>query len=102
MFVLLSSSQQLLDILGDLLGFADDVFCAGKCGVWLHLQIIQLRDRAALPQPATAPQPHSPAQTVGEIQMKLCLLPKSLLIVFILLKNRTLYHVKTPLNCTQV
>lgn len=61
MFVLLSSSQQLLDILGDLLCFADDVFCAGKRGVWL--QIIQLRDRAALPQPATAPQPPSPAQT---------------------------------------
>lgn len=62
-FVLLSSSQQLLDILGDLLGFADDVLCAGKRGIWLHLQIIQLRDRAALPQPATAPQPRSPAQT---------------------------------------
>ncbi len=63
MFVLLSGSQQLLDILGDLLGFADDVLCAGKRGVWLHLQVIQLRDRAALPEPATAPQPRSPAQT---------------------------------------
>lgn len=63
MFVLLSSSQQLLNILSDLLGFADDVLCAGKCGVWLHLQIIQLGDRGALPQPAAAPQPPPPAHT---------------------------------------
>lgn len=61
MFVLLSSSQQLLDILSDLLSFADDVLCAGKCWVWLHLQIIQLGDGAALSQPAAAPQPPPPA-----------------------------------------
>lgn len=63
MFVLLSSPQQLLDVLGDLLGFADDVLGAGQRWIWLHLQIIQLRDGAALPQPAAAPQPPSPAQT---------------------------------------
>lgn len=63
MFVLLSSPQQLLDVLGDLLGFADDVLGAGQRGIWLHLQIVQLRDGAALPQPAAAPQPPSPAQT---------------------------------------
>lgn len=63
MFVLLSRSQQLLDILGDLLGFADDILRAGKCWVGLRLQIIQLRDRAALPEPTTAPQPPSPPQT---------------------------------------
>lgn len=62
MFVLLSSSQQLLDILGDLFGFADDVLCAGKRGVRVHLQIIKFRDRATLSQPATAPQPPSPAE----------------------------------------
>lgn len=62
MFVLLSSSQQLLDILGDLFGLADDVLCAGKRGVRVHLQIIKFRDRATLPQPATAPQPPSPAE----------------------------------------
>lgn len=32
-FVLLGGSQQLLDILGDLFGFADDVLCAGQRGV---------------------------------------------------------------------
>ena len=65
MFVLLSRSQQLLDVLGDLLGFADDVLRAGKRGVGLHLQPVQLGDGAAVPQPATAPQPPSPAQTAG-------------------------------------
>lgn len=30
MFVVLSSSQKLLDILGDLFGFADDILSAGK------------------------------------------------------------------------
>lgn len=59
MFVFLSSSQQLLDILGDLLCFADDVLSAGQRGVCLHHHIVQLRDGAALPQPA--PQPASPA-----------------------------------------
>lgn len=63
MFVLLSRSQQLLNVLGDLLRFADDVLRAGKHRVQLHLQVIQLWDGAALPQPATAPQPPPPAQT---------------------------------------
>lgn len=63
MLVLLSRSQQLLDVLGDLLRFADDVLRAGKRRVRLHLQVIQLWDGAALPQPATAPQPPPPEQT---------------------------------------
>lgn len=61
MFIILSSSQELLDILGDLLRFADDVLRAGKRGVRLHLQIIQLRDGAALSKPSAAPQPPPPA-----------------------------------------
>lgn len=64
MFVVLSGSQELLNILGDLLGFSDDVLGAGKCRVWLHLHIIQFRDWAALSQPAAALQPPSPAETV--------------------------------------
>lgn len=70
MFVLLSSSQQLLDILGDLFGLADDVLCAGKRGVRVHLQIIKFRDRATLPQPATAPQPPSPAEPAKWVKKK--------------------------------
>lgn len=57
MFIILSSSQELLDVLGDLLRFADDVLRAGKRGVRLCLQIIQLRDGAALSKPSAAPQP---------------------------------------------
>lgn len=70
MFVLLSSSQQLLDILGDLFGLADDVLCAGKRGVRVHLQIIKFRDRATLPQPATVPQPPSPAEPAKWVKKK--------------------------------
>lgn len=65
MFVLLSGSQQLLDVLGDLLGLADDVLRAGECGVRLRLGIVQLWDGAAFPQPTAAPHPASPAQSRG-------------------------------------
>lgn len=60
--VLLSSPQQLLDVLGDLLSFTDDVFSAGQTGVRLTLVIIQLRYRAALSHPAAAAQTTSSAK----------------------------------------
>jgi len=72
-FVVLSGSQQLLDVLGDLLRCADDVLCAGQRGVRLHLQILQLGDGAALPQPGAAPQPPSPAHTAEESPITLTL-----------------------------
>lgn len=81
MFVFLSSLQQILDILCDLLRFADDILCAGKRGIWLHLQIIQLRDRAALPQPATAPQSPPPTQTAEGKSEEITSTAKTLLIL---------------------
>lgn len=65
MLVLLCSPQQLLDVLGDLLGFTDDIFCAGQTGVRLRLVIIQLGYRAALSQPAAAAQTTSTAKAAG-------------------------------------
>lgn len=65
MLVLLSSSQKLLDIFGDLLGLADDVLGAGEGGVRLRPRVVQLGDGAAFTRPAAAPQPPSPAQTAG-------------------------------------
>lgn len=62
MLVLLCSPQQFLDVLGDLLSFADDVFCGGQTGVRLTFMIIQLGYRAALSHPATAAQTTSTAE----------------------------------------
>lgn len=64
MFVLLSGSQQLLDVLGDLLSLADDVLRAGERGVRLRFRGVQLWNGAPFSQPTTAPHPPSPAQSV--------------------------------------
>ena len=61
--VLLRGTEQLLDVLGDLLRLTDDILSAGERWVRFCPQVIQLRDGAALPQPATAPQP--PTSTRG-------------------------------------
>lgn len=63
--VLLSGSQQLLDVLGDLLRLADHVLGAGERRVGLRLLVVQLRDGAAFSQPTAAPHPPSPAQPGG-------------------------------------
>lgn len=65
MLVLLCSPQQLLDVLGDLLSFTDDIFCAGQTGVRLRFVIIQLGYRPALSHPATAAQTTSTAEAAG-------------------------------------
>lgn len=54
MLILLCRPQQVLDILGDLLGFPDDVFCAGQTGVRLAFVIVQLWYGAALSHPTAA------------------------------------------------
>ena len=61
--VLLCSAEQILDVLGDLLCLANDILGAGERRVWLGFKIIQFRDGAALPKPATAPKPPPPAHT---------------------------------------
>lgn len=65
-FVLLSGSQQLLDVLGDLLGLADDILRAGERGVRLRFRGVQLWNGATFSQPTAAPHPPSPAQSVVE------------------------------------
>lgn len=63
MFVLLRRSQQLLDVLGDLLSFPNHIFCTGQAGAggWVCI----LRD-GALPLPNHAALPALPARPAGE------------------------------------